>query len=165
MTELIITSTIIILVVLILRTALRNHVRHCCIYALWLMVVLRLAIPVTVIRSPLSVLNYINSDTLTNLSSDTSPAPKSDSDNTHIYTDNPDLSAFDSVLPMSNSAPADNNSDNKNVNYIKNTPSVNTKTTTPKYILLSVWIFGSIILGIFFITVNVLFYHKLVTIE
>lgn len=163
MTELIITSTIIILVVLILRTALRNHVRHCCIYALWLMVVLRLAIPVTVIRSPLSVLNYINSDTLTNLSSDTSPAPKSDSDNTHIYTDNPDLSAFDSVLPMSNSAPADNNSDNKNVNYIKNTPSVNTKTTTPKYILLSVWIFGSIILGIFFITVNVLFYHKLVT--
>lgn len=83
MTELIITSTIIILVVLILRTALRNYVRHCYIYALWLMVVLRLAIPVTFIHSPLSVLNYINGETLTNLSSDMSPAPKSDSGNTH----------------------------------------------------------------------------------
>lgn len=161
MTELIITSTIIILVVLILRTALRNHVRHCYIYALWLMVVLRLAIPVTFIHSPLSVLNYINGETLTNLSSDMSPAPKSDSGNTH--TGSPDLSAPVSDAPVSNSVPADSNTDTKKADYTENTPSVNTNTATPKSILFSVWIFGSVILGIFFITVNILFYHKLVT--
>lgn len=161
MTELIITSTIIILVVLILRTALRNHVRHCYIYALWLMVVLRLAIPVTFIRSPLSVLNYINGETLTNLSSDTSSAPKSDSGNTHTYTDSPDLSSPVSDAPANNSVPADSNPDTKD--YTENTPSLNTKTAMPQSILLSVWILGSIFLGIFFITINILFYYKLVT--
>ncbi|MCM1467798.1 MAG: M56 family metallopeptidase, partial [Alistipes sp.] len=161
MTEFIITSTMIILIVLILRVALRNHVSHCCIYALWLMVVLRLAIPVTFIHSPLSVLNYINRETLTGLS-DTSPAPKSDFDNTLTDTDLPGQSepAFD--MPENNFVPAAYNPANEERNAPENIPSVTDRAFPFKTFLLSVWILGCVILGSFFTAVNFRFHHKLV---
>lgn len=168
MIELLITSTIIILLVLILRTSLRNHVSHCCIYALWLMVVVRLAVPVTIINSPLSILNYINSQKLTDWSSDAQTPPVSASDSTHTPTDTPDVPASAVNIPVNNFSHPDVTPDIDKTDDMNYVPPVNVNTaphnTAPhNTALISIWIFGSIVLGIFFITVNVTFYHKLVT--
>lgn len=161
MTEFIITSTTIIFIVLILRAALRNHVSHCCIYALWLMVVLRLAIPVTFIRSPLSVLNYINGENLTVLS-DTSSVPESGSGNTLTDADIPEQPEPVFDMPGNNFAPAAYNPANEEKNAPENIPAVTKRAFPFKTFLLSVWILGCVILGSFFMTVNFQFHHKLI---
>lgn len=53
------TSTVLILVVLLLRRVLRGKVSNRGIYALWLLVLIRLLVPVTFFDSPLGIMNFI----------------------------------------------------------------------------------------------------------
>lgn len=53
------TSTVLILVVLLLRRVLRGKVSNRGIYALWLIVLIRLLVPVTFFDSPLGIMNFI----------------------------------------------------------------------------------------------------------
>lgn len=58
-----ITSTVLILVVLLLRRTLRGKVSNRGIYALWLIVLIRLLVPVTFFDSPLGIMNFIPEQT------------------------------------------------------------------------------------------------------
>lgn len=57
MTELLITSSVLILVIVLLRAVLKNRVSARLIYALWLVAVIRLVLPFELVPSPVSVMN------------------------------------------------------------------------------------------------------------
>jgi len=59
MTELIITSSVLILVVIVLRHFLKGKISLRLQYALWALVLLRLLVPVTLFESPFSVMNAV----------------------------------------------------------------------------------------------------------
>ena len=50
MREIMISSTVMILLVMLFRVIFRGKVRHCLIYAMWLFVALRLLVPVNIGR-------------------------------------------------------------------------------------------------------------------
>lgn len=59
MTELIITSSVLILVVIILRHLLKGKISLHLQYALWALVLIRLIVPITLFESPISVMNAV----------------------------------------------------------------------------------------------------------
>ena len=59
MTELMITSSVLILVVIVLRHFLKGKISLRLQYALWALVLIRLLVPVTLFESPISVMNVI----------------------------------------------------------------------------------------------------------
>ncbi|MEA4896451.1 MAG: M56 family metallopeptidase [Oscillospiraceae bacterium] len=59
MTELIITSSVLILVVIVLRHLLKGKISLRLQYALWALVLLRLLVPVTLFESPISVMSAV----------------------------------------------------------------------------------------------------------
>ncbi|NLM60695.1 MAG: hypothetical protein GX193_01285 [Clostridiales bacterium] len=59
MTELIITSSVLILVVVLMRHFLKGKISLRLQYALWAMVLIRLMIPFTLFESPISVMNAV----------------------------------------------------------------------------------------------------------
>lgn len=63
MTKLLVTSSVLILTVTVLRCLLRGRVSQRLMYALWLLVALRLLVPVSGPESALSILNLFNNET------------------------------------------------------------------------------------------------------
>lgn len=59
MLEILISSTVLILVLTALRFLLRGKISPCLQYALWLLAALRLLLPVSLVRSPVSVMNAV----------------------------------------------------------------------------------------------------------
>ena len=59
MRDIVITSSILIIVVLTIRFLARGRLKPALQYALWLPVVLRLILPLPLWKSPFSILNYI----------------------------------------------------------------------------------------------------------
>lgn len=59
MTEVVITSSVLIMAILLLRRITKEKMRMRFRYALWLLVALRLAVPFSVVNSPLSVMNLL----------------------------------------------------------------------------------------------------------
>ncbi len=59
MTELIITSSVLILVVILLRHFLKGKISLRLQYALWALVLLRLLVPLNLFSSPVSIMNFI----------------------------------------------------------------------------------------------------------
>ena len=60
MTELIVTSSVLILVVISLRHFLKGKISLRMQYALWALVLVRLLVPVSPLESPISVMNAIS---------------------------------------------------------------------------------------------------------
>lgn len=63
MKEIVITSSVLILIVLLMRTVLKGRISLRLQYALWGLVLVRLLIPFSLIASPVSVMNVLGSDT------------------------------------------------------------------------------------------------------
>jgi len=59
MTELIITSSVLILVIILMRRLLKGKISLRLQYALWALVLIRLIIPITLFKSPISVMNAV----------------------------------------------------------------------------------------------------------
>lgn len=59
MKELLITSSVLICVILLLRRVLRGRISLRLQYALWLLVAVRLLVPVSLFSSPVSVMNAV----------------------------------------------------------------------------------------------------------
>ena len=77
MTEWIITSSLLILIVLLVRRLFRGRLSLRLQYALWLVVLVRLLIPGTVAQTGLSVLNYLpQTGVEVSQSTVTAPAPE-----------------------------------------------------------------------------------------
>ena len=77
MTEWIITSSLLILIVLLVRRLFRGRLSLRLQYALWLVVLVRLLIPGTVAQTGLSVLNYLpRTEVEVSQGSVTAPAPE-----------------------------------------------------------------------------------------
>ena len=59
MTEILVTSSVLIVVIALLRLALRGKISQRVQYALWLLVAIRLLVPVSFVTSPVSVMNAV----------------------------------------------------------------------------------------------------------
>lgn len=59
MTEILVTSSVLIVVIALLRLALRGKISQRVQYALWLLVAVRLLVPVSFVSSPVSVMNAV----------------------------------------------------------------------------------------------------------
>lgn len=59
MTEILVTSSVLIVVIALLRLVLRGEISQRVQYALWLLVAIRLLVPVSFVSSPVSVMNAV----------------------------------------------------------------------------------------------------------
>ena len=59
MTEILVTSSVLIAVIALLRLVLRGKISQRVQYALWLLVAIRLLVPVSFVSSPVSVMNAV----------------------------------------------------------------------------------------------------------
>lgn len=59
MTESLVTSSVLIVVIALLRLVLRGKISQRVQYALWLLVAIRLLVPVSFVTSPVSVMNAV----------------------------------------------------------------------------------------------------------
>lgn len=59
MTEILVTSSVLIVVIALLRLVLRGKISQRVQYALWLLVAIRLLVPVSFVTSPVSVMNAV----------------------------------------------------------------------------------------------------------
>ena len=59
MTEILVTSSVLIVVIALLRLVLRGKISQRVQYALWLLVAIRLLVPVSFVNSPVSVMNAV----------------------------------------------------------------------------------------------------------
>ena len=60
MVTLFLTSALMVIVILIIRFLFKNKLSFLILYPLWGLVLLRLLVPVTIIESPLSIMNLVN---------------------------------------------------------------------------------------------------------
>lgn len=149
MIEAAITSSVLIVAVILLRTFCRGKISSRFQYALWSLVLLRLVIPFSLFQGSASVMNFI---------------PKSDALNKTEY-----------ILPLSRALAEDTPNtavkdgevfDGNSFGYSVLSEDGETITrycakTTVEDILKSIWIAGTIAVGLWFAVVNTVFYRRL----
>lgn len=157
MLEIIITSSLLILIVIAVRFFLRHKLSPVITYALWAVVALRLLMPVSIFDTPLSVMNLFDN---IHTAERTEEVPEyqfhTDGDyvpDTHNIADTSDggqseVSDVQPELPMSPESDSDNN-------------SVSNTGTSAHTILLIVWLAGSIAVLAYSAVRNVRFYRTL----
>lgn len=189
MIETVITSSVLILIIIILRTVFKGRIKSTVRYALWLIAAVRLMLPFSLIESSVSIMNLVNGFLTTEIQQE---------DNTYI----PDITAAVSdaadSASASGGAPADKifsgqmqqeqppfktsadsryygtynehpSAETNSTMYYQNTPAIseipeNTpekKTVPLKTTAIIIWIIGASIMLFWFGAVNVIFYAGL----
>ena len=144
MIEWIITSSALIGIVLILRLLLKRRISAKLRYGLWLLVLLRLLIPLS-FPSSLSILNLIPDDTVPEqpVQTVTAPAPQRPST---------EISAFLPAQPLP-TKPI------QQAVSIEETPAQT--PITPKQLLMALWVSGMLVIGSIFVASNIHFALRL----
>lgn len=150
MTEWIVTSSVLILVVLGLRFALKGKIRLRLQYGLWALVLIRLLLPLS-IASPLSIMNFI-------------PQPQI-LDRTVGYRDYqlPDLT-MPEIDPSLSSEEQQVQWEQNKIAFDQEIEAAKKKTGTPvtvEKVLLILWICGMVVTGLVLIVANLHFSAKL----
>ena len=160
----IISSSILILIIIGLRYFFRGKISLCLQYALWLLVAVRLLIPVSFGSSTISIENVINQIILqTQIENETiqeySAENITDFNNYDNYKNA--VKIYDSVKPITQNTllnSSENSSFKENLSVEEN--RVDFKVLFPK-IIFCIWIAGILILGAVFIISNTYFKRKL----
>lgn len=140
MIEIIITSSVLILIIIAMRYLLRGKISSRLQYALWALVALRLLLPFSLFESSVSVMNAIP-EIQSGYSATAQPAAPANLGNT--------------VLPSEDSPP------------LQNSPAASdsspgrVNTVDGKAIVRYIWLFGVIFCGVFFAASNIHFSRKL----
>lgn len=162
MIEWIITSCVLIVIVLLLRFALKGRISLGLQYALWALVLVRLLIPVNFFSSPMSVMNAVSEP-------ESVPAPVVELPQEITPTEQMDLELPQPQLPQVDySAPAvEQTPVQPTVSVIpdletQNTPIVEqTPTLSLKQILLGIWLLGMAVCCVVIAAANIRFALRL----
>ena len=154
MTECIITSSILIIVVISLRLLFKGKISRRLQYALWGLVLLRLLMPFSLLSSPLSVMNAVDTSQITDSISDI-----------QVYSDmirNTEMSP-DEARTVGNGTlheiqgyPVESGNGNLR-NYI----FTDSLDVVLGRIFKIIWLIGGIAAGLWFVAVNIMFYRRL----
>lgn len=154
MTECIITSSILIVVVISLRLLFKGKISRRLQYALWGLVLLRLLMPFSLLSSPLSVMNVVDTSQITDSISDI-----------QVYSDmirNTEMSP-DEARTVGNGTlheiqgyPVESGNGNLR-NYI----FTDSLDVVLGRIFKIIWLIGGIATGLWFVAVNIMFYRRL----
>lgn len=147
----IISSSVLIIVVICLRTFFKGKIRLCFQYALWLLVAVRLLVPLSFGSSAISVQNVTNHVVS---QSNTQRISKTDVVSPDILkepvTENK-IKIYDSVFPESNQLNEEDSDAPKSIPLSVNLPQI----------VSILWIMGAAGLGITFVVTNVHFHRKI----
>ena len=154
MTECIVTSSLLIVVLIVLRFLFRGKISRRLQYALWGLVLLRLMLPFSLFESPISVMNAVNK--------------------TQIVNSIPDIQIYSDMIRNSELTPEEARAvGNGNLHEIQGYPAGSGYEHLRNYIftdsldvvlgriLKSIWLIGGIAVGLWFVCINLLFYGKL----
>lgn len=136
MIETIITSSVLILIISVLRYLLRGRISSRLQYGLWLLVVMRLVLPYSLFESPVSVMNVIPD------------FQRNDSIIVQPNSGNTMLPSYDAPAPQS-------------IQEISDSTTGTTNTVDGKVTARFVWLCGMILSGVFFFISNIRFNRKL----
>jgi len=134
MMETILTSSVLILIIVLLRYLLQGKISSRLQYALWALVAIRLLLPFSMFESPVSVMNVVP-DTVGHYSSVVQPAVP--------------------VKPAHAALPADGSPAPQNGNAVSENPFSTVNTADFKVIAQSVRFCGFVLFGAFFIASNI----------
>ena len=155
MTETLITSSVLIAVILILRIILKGKVRHRVIYGLWLVAALRLMLPFSLAESSVSIMNLLKDSVPVTQTTETEAVYNPDRLNEPVYEDiSPDIEQHIPAVSGENISP--------DIVY-EQTVTVPEMKTSPSFteIFRIVWAAGSILILLWFGGVNAMFCFNL----
>lgn len=157
MTELLITSSVLITAIVLVRAALKNRVSARLIYALWLVAALRLMLPFELYPSQVSVMNAAPDAVLAG-TVDIYEPQSAVTQNQYLYTD---------PEPAENQAPVDGTSQNLGSTQTNTAPSVPEQTADHEtainsaHLLSALWLAGTCCMAVYFVSVNAVLYIRL----
>lgn len=174
MAALLISSGILILFIIALRAAVGKRISYRARYALWLLVVLRLALPFALPESPASIMNLFSGQAPAGQSSAHGNSAEGSADASakipaYTSADSP-VNILGGAAPsishnIQNAAAAgvtDNPTDGSGQRLTANFPFPDRAAYILSGIPLSlIWLTGSALMGVYLLTVNLLFYRKL----
>lgn len=180
MVTLFLTSALMVIVILIIRFLFKNKLSFLILYPLWGLVLLRLLVPVTIIESPLSIMNLVNitdnkknvqpakeeKTTINNKPEENKNNNKTNNKNTtkqfinkNEKNTNINSTVKNNIIITSGEPDIKNIEENIPADLAKDTkPQTQNKFIKPAAVI---WISGSIIFFIFIIISNSIFYKKL----
>ncbi len=180
MVTLFLTSALMVIVILIIRFLFKNKLSFLILYPLWGLVLLRLLVPVTIIESPLSIMNLVNitdnkknvqpakeeKTTINNKPEENKNNNKTNNKNTtkqfinkNKKNTNINSTVKNNIIITSGEPDIKNIEENIPADLAKDTkPQTQNKFIKPAAVI---WISGSIIFFIFIIISNSIFYKKL----
>lgn len=153
MTEVIISSSVLIAVVIALRYVFKGKISRRVQYALWALVLLRLFMPFSLMGSPISVMNAVGTAQTAGAVPDVQTYPDGDGD-TGASLDEVSPTGTQ-ILNDTQSGPAQGGS-----GVAESGAFADLKDNLPQ-LLKTVWLAGAIAAGLWFLGTNLIFYGKL----
>ena len=151
MTEILVTSSVLIAVIALLRLVLRGKISQRVQYALWLLVAIRLLVPVSFVSSPVSVMNAVEPVTETIQISRTEQQIPAE-------TGQPQAVTGENPTAQTGTANAPSQSQTGDTAQVQPTePGVD-----PGTVLRWVWLAGAVVVGCWFLLSNLVFRRRLV---
>lgn len=156
MTEILISSTLLIGVILLLRALLRNRVSHRLQYALWLLVALRLLIPVQFGQSQYSVA------TLTQQAAQTPPVQQFQQTLDKPIAGPSRVELYEQLLHeyLEEAAPEQQTVPVQIQTQLQQEVQKQTIAPSPAQILTIIWICGASAMGLWFLITNIIFLRR-----
>lgn len=151
MTEILVTSSVLIVVIALLRLVLRGEISQRVQYALWLLVAIRLLVPVSFVSSPVSVMNAVEPVTETiQISRTEQQIPAGTGQPQAVTGENP--------TAQTGTVNAPSQSQTGDTAQVQPTePGVD-----PGTVLRWVWLAGVVVVGCWFLLSNLVFRRRLV---
>ena len=151
MTEILVTSSVLIVVIALLRLVLRGKISQRVQYALWLLVAIRLLVPVSFVTSPVSVMNAVEPVTETiQISRTEQQFPAVTGQIQNVTGGN--------TTPQTGTATTPSQPQNEDTTQIQPTePGVELGT-----VLRWGWLAGAVVVGCWFLLSNLVFRRRLV---
>ncbi|MGI5930805.1 M56 family metallopeptidase [Pseudoflavonifractor sp.] len=151
MTEILVTSSVLIVVIALLRLVLRGKISQRVQYALWLLVAVRLLVPVSFVSSPVSVMNAVEPVTETiQISRTEQQLPIGTGQIQNITGENPPAQTGTVTTPSQPQS-----GDTAQIQPTE--PGVD-----PGTVLRWVWLAGAVVVGCWFLLSNLVFRRRLV---
>jgi Antirepressor regulating drug resistance, predicted signal transduction N-terminal membrane component len=152
MTTWIVTSSILIIAVLVLRAFTRKKISRRMQYAMWGLVLIRLLMPFSILNSHVSIMNFMPENTAAKLQGFMPPVQTQTVDETILVQQKETKQA--EIANDNSKGVTKSSNESKFVTIHKN------KMTIPQ-ILQLIWIIGGVLLGIWFISANTLFFIRI----
>lgn len=160
--EIIISSSVLIIAIILLRFFLRGKIKNRIVYSLWLIVAIRLLIPFGLPESPLSIMNLqkYNTAFMTSISNMDDVQIQHSTNSNNITKESDKEIIHDESNNIDKNHAAYSNHEYENMQQVKESNLHGKSFHWYKWIMI-IWIIGMFSLFFWFLTVNCIFYLRL----